>query len=67
MWGSLSSLSNILPDFLFVRCYQSFIVNLDEVKEVHTNEIILKNGQRLRVGRTYKKNFLEKWQQYIHS
>ncbi len=67
MWGSLSSLSNILPDFLFVRCYQSFIVNLDEVKEVRANEVILKNEQRLRVGRTYKKNFMEKWQQYIQS
>lgn len=65
MWGSLSSLIEVLPSSMFARCYQSNLVNFEAISEVRANEIRLKSGVTLKIGRTYKKDFAEKWKEYI--
>ncbi len=56
-YSSLSKLEKQLPSGNFARCHNSFLVNLDRVREIRRTEIMLKNGALLPVGRTYYKSF----------
>lgn len=40
---------------MFVAIYASCIVNLDEIKEIVRDELILRNGDTLYIGRQYRK------------
>lgn len=56
-YSSLSKLEKQLPAGAFARCHNSFLINLDNVREIRRTEISLKNGASLPVGRTYYKSF----------
>lgn len=61
-YGSFSNISESLPDN-FVRCHKSFIVNLDNIKNVDlkTNTIFFKDSDNSKcfIGPKYKNNFME--------
>ncbi len=67
MWGSLSALQEVLPPFLFARCYQSYIVNLTAIKEVQTHALSMQSGTHIKIGRSYKKSFLAAWNRFIEA
>ena len=61
----LSQIEHELPAELFVRIYQSYIVNLAFVKVLKEKHIILKHtGQSLNVGRTYAENLKRRFIEY---
>lgn len=60
VYETVTSLMERLEKF-FVRISQGVIVNLKEIKEVRGNDVTLKDGQILSIGRTYKKRVREKW------
>ena len=61
----LSQIEHELPAELFVRIYQSYIVNLAFVKVLKEKYIILKHtGQSLNVGRTYAENLKRRFIEY---
>ena len=43
----------------FLRIHQSYLVNMDYVKEFHYKELILFNGQSLRISRENRKKIRE--------
>lgn len=47
-------------DKFFIRIHKSYIVNLQMVKAVGTNNILLNNTQEVPIGRAYRKELLEK-------
>lgn len=53
VYGKLSDLSRQLPD-RFVRCHQSFLVNLDYVASLHAASLRLTDGAELPVSRRHR-------------
>lgn len=51
---TLSSLEEQLPKNLFIRTHKSFILQKAAVTYLEGNEIILKNGTRIPVGKNYR-------------
>ena len=56
---SLASLLKRLPDN-FVRCHTGYIVNMDYVVSIHSNYLIINDGNKISIGRTYK-NAVTTW------
>ncbi|WP_297332948.1 LytTR family DNA-binding domain-containing protein [Flavobacterium sp.] len=59
---TLSNFKNLmekLPDNLFIRVHNSFVVNLKYVEVIQRNKIIIDN-QRIPISGTYKNKFFEK-------
>lgn len=63
---SLSEVEQVLPSGQFVRCHNSFLINLAHVKLVGRTELILRDGARLPVGRRYYQPFQTAFVQYIN-
>lgn len=61
----LSQFEGELPKEMFVRIYQSYIVNIAFVKVLREKNVILKGiAQRLEVGRTYAENLKQCFIEY---
>lgn len=52
-YDTLKSLVNRLPKN-FVRCHTGYIVNMDYVVSIHSNYLVMKDEQKISIGRTYK-------------
>ena len=55
--SSLRHMEEILPGGKFARCHNSYIVNLEHVREIEKTRLHLDNGSWLPVGRKYYKEF----------
>ncbi|MCF0260265.1 MAG: response regulator transcription factor [Erysipelotrichaceae bacterium] len=60
MRSKLGDIQKLLPDN-FVRCHQSFLVNLDYISTIEKNTIFLTNGTSIPVSRAYKKGLSQIW------
>lgn len=49
----LAALQELMARDDFVRCHNSYLVNLNYVKELRRNEFILKNGMEIPISRRY--------------
>ncbi|GAA3510795.1 LytTR family DNA-binding domain-containing protein [Aquimarina addita] len=56
---TLSDFLHKLPDF-FVRIHKSFIINFNELKLIDGNQTILRNDVKLPIGKSYRKDVLDK-------
>lgn len=63
---SLSDFEKQLPMGQFARCHNSYLVNLDEVREIGRTELSLQSGETLPMGRTYYKAFQSAFVRYIN-
>ena len=63
---SLSDFEKQLPMGQFARCHNSYLVNLDEVREIGRTEISLQSGETLPMGRSYYKAFQSAFVRYIN-
>lgn len=52
-YGTLHEEFAVLSAYGFLKCSQSCIVSLNRIKEIEGNSLILTNGDRLHVSRTY--------------
>ena len=52
----LPDMENILPSELFIRCHQSFIVQLHAITHITSTHLILTNGTEISISRTYKQH-----------
>ncbi|MBR1507323.1 MAG: response regulator transcription factor [Eubacterium sp.] len=63
-YNSLSEYSKRLSED-FVRCYGSFIVNLNYVNNVGREKIVMKNGEEIPVGRTYRNSMIRSYMKFL--
>lgn len=61
---TLSSLEERLSN-AFVRCHKSFLVNMEHIDSYSRTELILDNDEKILIGRTRYKNFIETFTEYI--
>jgi len=55
---NMKSLEEVLPGSNFVRIHKSYIINLDQIKEVEGHSVLI-NEQRLPIGQSYRKVFFD--------
>lgn len=58
--GTLNAIEKLLPPDRFVRCYQSYIVNLKFIAGYNLNDIKLNNGMVIPLSRSRKKEVIQK-------
>ena len=63
---SLAELEKQLPAGHFARCHNSYLVNLNEVKEIGRKELFLQSGEAIPVGRAYYQTFQSAFVRYIN-
>lgn len=63
--GKLTELLEELPKNQFVRCHQSFAVNMRNTKELTRNSAIAVNGLETPVGRVFTKDLQQAFLKYI--
>lgn len=57
-YSSFNKIKSTLPDN-FVRCHKSYIVNTNNISNIDSNTIILKNNLTCNIGPKYKNNIME--------
>lgn len=58
-----TSMRNILPKFgSFIHCHQSYLVNLQYVEKIDSNDFFIKNGDRVQIS---KRNLIKVKKAYI--
>ncbi len=56
---SLTSLLELLPKQDFVRIHKSYVVNIHKIKIINSTEVMLENGEWIKLSRTYKQELKE--------
>jgi two-component system LytT family response regulator len=60
MSKNIKEYENILPEAQFVRCHNSFIVNINEVEQINRdNDVLLRNGERIPISIRKKEKLIE--------
>ncbi len=59
---TMKKMEEVLPSNLFIRIHKSFIVAFDRIKALYGNQIDIAD-QTLPIGRTYRKQLIEKLEQ----
>lgn len=62
----LTQAKESLPRNQFCRCHNSFLVNLAQIREVTSREVLLQDGGRLPIGRRYAEQFQSEFVRYIN-
>lgn len=57
----LADVLDRLPESTFARCHNSYAVNLVRVREIHAADLLLDNGTKVLVSRSYSKRFRERY------
>jgi len=57
---SLTSLEEVLPGNDFFRSQKSFIVNLNEIKEISGNQLLMSNGDKISMSKNSKPALLDR-------
>ena len=61
----LSALEEMLPEGLFCRCHTSYLINLNEVREMHRKEFILKGGRQITISRMYQQSARDEFLNWV--
>lgn len=61
---TMARVFEFLPKLHFQKINRAFIVNLDAIKKYNSENVALKNGETLRITRTYFKNFKHNYREY---
>lgn len=56
---SIKQMGAKLPTQQFVRVHRTFIVNLLQIKTIENHQLLLKNGQHIPIGNTYRDALLQ--------
>lgn len=62
---SLKKIEEMLQGCGFARPHSSYLINLDYIESVSGNEILLKNGLSIKIGRHKKANFMRALHQHL--
>lgn len=63
---SLKEVEHLLPRENFAKSHNSYLVNMDYVREIGRTGLILQDGEQLPIGRKYYKTFQEAFIRYLN-
>jgi DNA-binding LytR/AlgR family response regulator len=62
---TLKEIEHHLPGDVFVRIHRSFVINLNYVRIIERNRVILTNGEYMVLGNNYKERFLSLMDEHL--
>lgn len=68
-YGKLTDVFNNLPQDMFVRCHQSYVVNLEYVKILNKTEriFVMRNQEKIEISKSYYPHIQERLEMYLNS
>lgn len=66
-YGGIKDYEECLKGMSMIRIHKSYLVNLQYVKSVQSEKVVLTDGRRLPVGRKYNSALRERYSSYIKS
>ena len=66
-WETMAELYAKLPKGQFVYIQKGYVSNLDFIGQVKSNEVTLKNGDQIALGRSYKDGFFVAFNRYVRN
>ncbi len=68
LWNkSLGQIEGELKKYHLIRCHRSFIVSVPQIKEIRSNQLLLRSNQPIPIGRTYRKSVEAYYRNFIHN
>lgn len=64
VYEKLSDVLNRLPEE-FVQCHKSFLVNMNHVMAIEGKEVVLREGKRIAISRTYHNHMKDRFKGYM--
>lgn len=64
MYGQINKLESKMLNFNFVRCHQSFLVNLGHIEKINNYTIYLSDGSEIPVSRSRYSEVKQRYLQY---
>lgn len=64
-YESLSVIFDELKGMNFIKPAKSYIVNLEHIKNINKNFLIMSNGDKILIGRTYKKDVVTQYLNFM--
>ena len=64
---SLKKCEEIVANRDCIRVHKSYLVNMQEIKEVSIAQITIKNGATIPIGRTYRDEVKKKYHSYLRA
>lgn len=64
---SLQEVEKHLPAGEFCRCHRSFVVNLSQIRDVSSQEVLLAGGRRVPIGRSFLNQFRQQFNAYLNA
>lgn len=64
-YGRLDQIEDEMKGSMFVRIHNSYLINMEKLKEVEREKVILRSGAEVPIARSYKKNFNIVYQNFI--
>jgi DNA-binding LytR/AlgR family response regulator len=62
---SMKDIEGYLPKPLFARIHRSFLINVNHVKIIERGQVIMANGESLKMGDYYKQKFLDLMDEHL--
>lgn len=63
-YSTMGKLENQLAGRQFCRIHKSFMISLDYLKHIDGNEVVMKDGLRIPLGRAYKDRLVALWEDW---
>ena len=64
-YASLSDIYEELKDFNFIKPGKSCVVNLEHIRRIDKNNLIMSNGDKILIGRAYKKEVVSQYLNFM--
>lgn len=64
-YGNLSDIYEELKEFNFIKPGKSYVVNLEHIKNIDKNFLIMSNGDKILIGRAYKKDVVTRYLNFM--
>ena len=61
---TMAKVFSVLPQNHFIKINRAYIINTDCIAKYNNESVFLKNGSKLKIGRTYLSDFKIKYQKY---
>ena len=64
--NTMANVYETLPKRLFLKINRSNVINSEYINKFNSDEVMMKTGERLYISRNYRKNFKEKYCDFIN-
>lgn len=64
-YSKMSDVENMVDNSWFMRIHVSYLVNMDYIKAIYLDEIVLNNGIHLPISKKYRKSVKQEYMKYI--